>query len=177
MRRLTVLRFFIGIVEAIPQVNFPFNAQVPGTARFEQPYFFDLSPSTFGSVTGTLAYSISGQPAWLQINSRNGTLYGYPAAGDVGAPQFAIIGTDGTGSASMPATLVVSDSPGPQLTGDLSSAFNDGWMRCGLACIQYGPNTSFSLQMPPSAFTTSGSTYYYATLDDHTPLPGWSKYR
>jgi hypothetical protein len=72
--------------------------------------------------------------------------------------------------------LVVSGSSGPQIIGDISSAFNGGWMRCGLTCIQYGPNAAFALKIPSSAFTHTSSVFYYATLDDHSPLPGWMSF-
>jgi hypothetical protein len=172
----SILLIYIFAVQAIPQVTFPFNAQVPDVARVEQSYLFSLSPSTFSSVTGTLSYSIAGQPAWLGINSENGTIYGTPGAIDVGAPQFTITGSDATGSASMQATLVVSETLESQFSPDISSAFNDGWKQCGLTCAQYGPNTAFTLQMPYSNFNGPDSKFRYATLEDHTPLPGWMSF-
>jgi putative Ig domain-containing protein len=177
MMNLAVAALYIAIVAAVPQVALSFNAQVPNVARVGQQYNFDLSPSTFTTSSGPLAYSLTNEPAWLHINSINGTLSGVPGSGDAGSSQFDISASDSTGSASFQATLVVSSDPAPQIGEDIAETVSNVGTKCGLRCITVPPLASLKFQLPKSIFTTSSSqSYYYATLEDHTPLPSWLKF-
>jgi axial budding pattern protein 2 len=175
--KLIIASFWIAMSTGTPQIAFPFNSQVPEIARVRKPYFFDLSPSTFRTETGPLSFSLSKAPQWLQIDNRNGTLYGLPGDGDAGAPQFIILASDLTGSAPMQATLVVSNEIGPQLHTDIANSLVDIGGRCGLRCLEVSPSTQLQFQFPLDSFTISSSpTFYYATLQDHTPLPAWLQF-
>jgi hypothetical protein len=177
MMNLAVAALYITIVAADPQVALPLNAQVPEVARVGQPYAFDLSPSTFTTSSGPLAYFLADAPAWLHINSINGTLFGVPGSGDAGSSQFNISASDTTGSATFQATLVVSSDPGPQIDEDIAETVSNVGTKCGLRCITVPPSVLLKIQLPNNLFTTSSSqSFYYVTLEDHTPLPAWLQF-
>jgi Putative Ig domain len=176
---LIVIGFRIAAVTGTPQISFPFNSQVPLVARVGQPYYFDISSSSFQTNNGPLTYSLSNAPAWLQIDSKNGSLFGTPSSTDAGAPQFNIVATDITGSTPMQAILVISTNPAPQLgpQGEIINTLADFGTRCGLNCVQVTPSTQVQFQFPLDAFVYPISpAYFYATLQDHTPLPSWLQF-
>lgn len=156
------------------QIGFPFNSQVPQIAQVGRPYLFDLSPVTFRADSGVLEYSLGNAPSWLHINSQNGSLFGTPTDGDSGSPQFSVIGSDSKSTVTIPATLIVSSDPGPQIASDVAESFIDMQSNCGLRCVQYPPRTPFTFSISKGLFqSSSDAIYYYATLADHAPLPSW----
>ena len=171
-----VVLAFCAAAFAIPQISLPFNAQVPDVARVGDEYRFDLSPSTALTSLGGITYSLAQAPSWLQITG-NGTLFGTPRTQDVGSVSFIISATDKTGSALMPATLVVANTPSLQIGSDAYNPLSTVGARCGVTCILLPPSTGFSFGFPADSFDgTSGSLIYYATNGDHTPLPAWIKF-
>lgn len=167
---------FLALAAATPTVTFPFNSQVPLVARKNQPYAFQLSSSTF-EPEDNLVYTLSGQPAWLSINSATRTLLGTPKEADVGASTFNIVATDGTGNAQMQCTLVIAADPAPQLYGDFSQqlAAEVNLTSNAPATVALTPGTQFSFHFRQDSFidVVQRKLYYYATLENHTPLPSW----
>jgi hypothetical protein len=171
-----VVLAFCAAAYAIPQISLPFNTQVPDVARAGDEYRFELSPSTALTTLGGVTYSLTQSPSWLQITG-NGTLFGTPSTQDVGSVSFIISATDKTGSALMPATLVVANTPSLQIGSDAYNPLSTVGARCGVTCILLPPSTGFSFGFPADSFDgTSGSLIYYATNGDHTPLPAWIKF-
>lgn len=165
------------LVQAVPQVAFPFNSQVPTVARVDTPYDFQFSASTFTPDATNFSYLLAGQPAWLSIDSGNGMLFGMPGQGDVGATTFTIIAADSTGTTPMECTLVVSDEPPPRLQGTIGSqlAANSNLSVQSPANVTLHPRTTFDFQFSQGSFIdiVARNLSYYATLVDHTPLPSW----
>lgn len=165
---------------AIPAVVFPFNSQVPVVARVDQTYSFQFSESTFAPTDSSFIYSISGQPAWLSLNSATRTLSGSPGQADVGSASFELTAADETGAAHMQCTLVVSSSPVPQLQGDLSQqlAAEANLSSSSPAVVTLAPGNTFNFHFRQDSFidAVQRTLYYYATLSDHTPLPAWLKF-
>jgi axial budding pattern protein 2 len=145
-------------------------------ARVGDLYRFDLSPSTALSTLGAITYTLTQSPSWLQITA-NGILVGTPSTQDVGSVSFMIAAADETGSALMPATLVVANTPNLQIGSDAYNPLSTVGARCGITCILLPPSTGFSFAFPANALLgTTGSLTYYATNSDHTPLPAWIEF-
>ena len=71
-------------------------------ARAGQPYAF--RPTAADADGDRLTFSVRGNPAWLSINSNDGTLSGTPAAANVGTASGIVISvSDGTVTTSLPA--------------------------------------------------------------------------
>jgi hypothetical protein len=157
-----------------PQYQLPFNAQVPDVAFVNKLYSFTLSPSTFLSSAGPISYSIHNAPSWLQFNADNLTLFGTPAASDIGNPVFQLVATDSAGSATKDITLVVDNASRIQIA-DKSLTFQKPGNSCGGDCVSFPPQTLFSIQFSIHTFVaTEGEPLFnYATLSDHVPLPAW----
>ena len=165
---------------AIPAVVFPFNSQVPSVARVNQAYSFQFSASTFAPTDSSFTYSISGQPAWLSLDSSTRTLSGTPEQADTGPASFQLTAADETGAAQMQCTLVVSANPVPQLQGDLSQqlAAEANLSSSNPAVVTLAPGDTFDFHFRQDSFidAVQRTLYYYATLSDHTPLPAWLKF-
>lgn len=169
-----VVLALIRLVVAAPWISFPINSQVPPVAQASQLFLFTYSESTFSSTAGTITYTLSGAPSWLQVNSANRTLSGTPGTSDIGATTFQLVGSDSTGSTSMTVTLVVLDNQGIQL-GDavLPQLAKVGPTSSPDALLLY-PSQAFTIKFDASTFVgTSTSTIYYATSGNNTPLPSW----
>ncbi|KAI9706313.1 MAG: hypothetical protein M1820_004889 [Bogoriella megaspora] len=175
MRSISSLALWITTTLALPQVAFPFNSQVPSIARVGESYEFQLSPSTFRSPTGDIQCSLSGAPAWLNLNNSTWTLSGTPAEADVGSLTFMINAADNDGSVDMSVTLVVVKTPAPKTTLDLSETLSHAGRLLGPSVLGLSPSSDFNIQMPNNLFSDPAqkSLLYYATLMDHTPLPAW----
>jgi hypothetical protein len=79
-------------------------------ARAGQPYAF--RPTATDADGDPLKFSIQGKPSWATFDSVDGTLYGTPAATDVGTSSSVIISvSDGTASASLPAFVITVAPP------------------------------------------------------------------
>jgi hypothetical protein len=177
MRFLLWTSLLLATTSAIPAAVFPFNSQVPTAARINQPYNFQFSGSTFAPGDANLIYSLSGQPAWLSLDSTSRTLTGTPGQADTGSSTFILTAADGFGAAHMQCTLVVSSDPTPTLQGDLGSqlAESSNLSSSNPPVMALLPNNAFEFHFRQNSFIDimQRSLYYYATLTDHTPLPAW----
>lgn len=162
-------------VEAIPTISFPLNSQVPPVARVSQPFEFRFSPGTFAQTSGTVNYSISGNPPWLSLDSPNRRLYGTPTTSDVGTSHFAITAQDSTGSIAMESTLVVSANPAPEVKGNVTTSLLSAGKLSGPDALVLYPSTNFSIDFDDGLFSsgTSDLTQYTAILSNRSPLPSW----
>ncbi|KAI5250051.1 hypothetical protein E4T42_05135 [Aureobasidium subglaciale] len=169
---------FSTLASALPQVAFPFNSQVPAVARANEAYDFQLATTTFVSSDGsTLVYSLSGAPAWLNLESVTRTLYGKPGQGNTGPNVFKIVATDNGGSAEMDCTLVVASNNVPVLKGNISTDLARSGPLSGPSTLILQPSTAFAITFSNDTFGNSGAiNSYYATMADRTPLPSWLKF-
>lgn len=79
---------------------------------------YSFRPTAQDADGDTLVYSIQGKPSWATFDTTNGTLYGTPAAANVGTfPSVVISVSDGRVSASLPAfTITVSAATSSSVT-------------------------------------------------------------
>ncbi|KAF1987869.1 hypothetical protein K402DRAFT_329716, partial [Aulographum hederae CBS 113979] len=159
---------------ANPRVAFPFNSQVPPLARVGENYAFSFSPTTFVQNPQELDFSLVGAPSWLALDGKTRTLWGKPGESDTGPAQFHIIASDPSGSTTMDATLIVVSSPPPEVAIDVSAQLPSMGKLTGRTSLTMPPLKEFELAFSPETFVKSqGDLYYYSTLADRTPLPGW----
>ena len=176
MVRITtaILLAFVSSAASVPGISFPINSQVPPVARVLKPFNFTFPATTFTVTSPPLIYNLIGTPAWLQLDGGSRTFSGTPGAGDVGAKDFQLVASDGSGSSTMPVTFVVSADPGPGLGVPLAqqlSAF--GTLSASQSLVLY-PSKPFSISFSPGTFTnTNDQTNYYAACANNTPLPSW----
>ena len=72
------------------------------SARVSEPYAF--RPTATDADGDRLTFSIQRKPAWATFDTTDGTLYGTPAATDVGTASNVVIGvSDGQATATLPA--------------------------------------------------------------------------
>jgi hypothetical protein len=177
MKLLLLTSLLLATTLAIPAAVFPFNSQVPTAARINQQYSFQFSGSTFTSADANLIYSISGQPAWLSLDSATRTLIGTPRQEDLGSSTFVLTAADSTGAAHTQCTLVVVSNPMPILQGNLVDQLAESANLSGpnSPVMTLLPNTPLNFHFRQDSFIdiVQRSLYYYATLTDHTPLPAW----
>lgn len=169
------------IAGAVPNAAFPFNSQVPAVARVGQQYSFQISDSTFAPDPTAYVYTISNQPAWLTIDSSTRTLQGTPGASDAGSTTFVLTAADSSGNAQMSCTLVVSADPAPQPLGDIITKQLSATANLSSSqppTLTLLPSTRFTFDFGQDSFidVLQRKLYYYATLNDHTPLPSWMKF-
>ncbi|KAL1836091.1 hypothetical protein VTJ49DRAFT_5575 [Mycothermus thermophilus] len=164
---------------ASPVVSFPINSQVPPVARIGEPLSFVFSPTTFTS-NSPITYSLANAPKWLSIDSSSRRLFGTPGPGDAGPGRVTgvpleLVASDGSGSTSMAATLVVVRGQGLKVDIPLEKQPPDFGIFSAPSSVLADPEKDFSFRIDPKTFSaTSGSpTYYYATMADNTPLPAW----
>ena len=168
---------FCIVTTATPQIAFPVNSQVPPLAQVAQPFDFQFSKNTFSSTIGaSLSYSLQSAPAWLSIDSASQTLSGTPTQSDVGDATFQLTASDGSGSLSMPVTLVVSSSPPPQLTVNVTDVLSRSGPLCDIQSLSLLPQEAFSISFPENTFIGSPNLTYYATSGDRSPLPSWIRF-
>jgi hypothetical protein len=178
MRGSLFLVIFNTLVSALPQVAFPFNSQVPTLARANEAYTFQLASTTFVSDDGsTLVYSLSGAPAWLNLDSTTRTLYGKPGQGNTGPNIFEIVATGNDGSVGMDCTLVVASNGPPALIGNISTDLARSGPLSGPAALILQPSSAFVITFSNDLFDNAGTVEsYYATMADRTPLLSWLKF-
>lgn len=84
---------------------------------------------------------------------------------------------DGEGVANMECTIVASSNPPPQLKGDVASRLAGTANLSSLdpPVVTLLPLAAFKFQFQQSSFIdiVQRRLQYYATMADHTPLPGW----
>ncbi|KAG5928985.1 hypothetical protein E4U42_007482 [Claviceps africana] len=162
-----------------PTVSFPFNAQLPLAARIDSFFSYSFSPYTFRS-NSKISYSLGDHPSWLSIDSEGRRLFGTPKnedvlPGDVVGQNVDIIATDGEGSTSMKAVVVVSRQPAPQVQIPLEKQIsNFGNFSAPSSILSY-PSTNFKFSFDQGTFGKSGLNYY-AVSGDSSPLPAWVKF-
>lgn len=181
MRILLLMSLLLATALATPAAVFPFNSQVPTAARVDQPYLFQFSGSTFAPGDANLVYSLSGQPAWLSLDSASRTFSGTPGHADTGSSTFILTAADSTGAANMQCTLVVVSDPIPTLQGDLGEqlAASTNLSSSSPPIMTLLPGSAFDFHFRQDSFidiVRQRSLYYYATLTDHTPLPAWLRF-
>lgn len=178
MEILLWMSLLLATALATPAAVFPFNSQVPTAARVDQPYLFQFSGSTFAPGDANLIYSLSGQPAWLSLDSASRTFSGTPGHADTGSGTFILTAADSTGAAHMQCTLVIVSDPIPTLQGDLGEqlAATANLSSSNPPVMTLLPGSAFNFHFRQDSFidiVRRRSLYYYATLADHTPLPAW----
>lgn len=162
---------------AEPAPSYPFNAQLPPVARIDRLFSYSFSPNTFTS-SSNITYSLGHHPNWLSIEKGSRRLYGTPKdedipAGDVIGQQFDLIATDGIGSTSMNATLVISRNSPPSIKIPVSQQMDSlGSFSAPSSLLSY-PSTEFRYTFDQSTFGAGHNFSYYASTNDSTPLPAW----
>ncbi|MCJ1451188.1 hypothetical protein MMC28_001524 [Mycoblastus sanguinarius] len=160
-------------IQAAPSVNLPINAQVPPVARVNQPFSFIFSDSTFTSA-GTINYTLTNSPEWLQVDSPSRSFCGTPSSKDVGSFVVGLVASDETGSTSMPATLVVSEDPGPGLGTPVADQLPAYGAFSAPDSLLISSSSALSLSFSQNTFTnTNANTVYYSMCANNTPLPSW----
>lgn len=162
------------LVSAQVHAVFSFNSQVPDVARVSQPYSFQIAGNTFSSPQN-LSYSLINAPLWLSIDTVSRIFYGTPRLADVGSATFVLRASDATSDADMQCTLVIVDSPAPQLAGDLSVILGAQGTLVDPDTLTIQPGAQLAVNFPRTTFAAGGAPIdtYYAILTDRTPLPAW----
>ncbi|PSK53131.1 Axial budding pattern protein 2 [Elsinoe australis] len=170
--RLVILGY-IAFAAAVPQIAFPFNAQVPPAARITEPYRFQFAAATFGG-SSSIGYDLVNPPAWLRLDDQR-TLTGTPSTGDQGTQTFGIRASDATGSTTLDCTLVVTEGEGPRVSEDASGQLSKFGRLSSPGTLAIYPSDAFTLQFDQQTFQQGRASIraYYAVLADRTPLPAW----
>jgi len=161
----TFLVGFSSLVQAIPQLTFPVNAQVPPLAVVSQPFSFTFSPSTFSYDSPSISYSISNDtPSWLSFDASTRTFSGTPASSDVGNFTFTLSARDNAGTAVGDVTFLVVQDDGVSVGRDLESQLEGFGGVDGNGGIVLDNQNAFTWQFAQDTFKTSNSpiTTYYA---------------
>ncbi|KAG5961975.1 hypothetical protein E4U58_004030 [Claviceps cyperi] len=176
---IVALLLLAQLANSQPTIYFPFNAQLPLAARIDKFFSYSFSPSTFQS-DSQISYSLGEHPSWLSINSEGRRLFGTPKKGDVHPGEVVgqtvdIIATDGKGSTSMKAVVVVSRQSAPQVEIPLEKQIqNFGNFSAPSSILSY-PSTSFNFSFDQGTFGKADLNYY-AVSGDSSPLPAWVKF-
>ena len=88
-------------VNRAPQIT----GNPPGTVTAGQAYSF--APTVSDPDGNSLAFSVTGKPAWLAFNTTTGALTGTPPAADAGQSTISITASDGSLQASLTFALTV----------------------------------------------------------------------
>ncbi|KAL8797377.1 MAG: hypothetical protein Q9195_000532 [Heterodermia aff. obscurata] len=164
----------IGTAAAAPSIVFPVNSQVPPVARASNAFQFEFAASTFSDNALGTSYSLSGSPAWLQLDGSTRSLYGTPGPQDAGPVYFNLVATDDSGSTSMPVTLIVSTDPGPSLGTPIADQLSTYGALAGPEELALSYSSPLALSFSSDIFTnTDSNTVYYALCANNTPLPSW----
>jgi|SRR5579859_3194734 len=164
----TLSPFLLGLtslVQAIPQLTFPVNAQVPPLAVVSQPFSFTFSPSTFSYDSPSISYSISNNtPPWLGFDASTRTFSGTPASSDVGNFSFTLTASDNAGRAVGDVTFLVVQDDGVSVGRDVESQLEGFGGVDGNGGIVLDNQKAFNWQFSQDTFKTSSSpiTTYYA---------------
>src|SRR5579859_3029075 len=164
----TLSPFLLGLtslVQAIPQLTFPVNAQVPPLAVVSQPFSFTFSPSTFSYDTPSISYSISNNtPSWLQFDASTRTFSGTPSTSDVGNFSFQLKANDSAGTATGNVMFLVVESDGVSVGRDIEAQLEGFGGVDGHGGIVLRNQKAFSWQFAADTFKTTNTpkTTYYA---------------
>ncbi|KAG5943700.1 hypothetical protein E4U59_000122 [Claviceps monticola] len=176
---IVALLLLAQLANSQPTINFPFNAQLPLAARIDEFFSYSFSPSTFQS-DSKISYSLGEHPSWLSIDSEGRRLFGTPKEGDVHPGEVVgqtvdVIATDGKGSTSMNAVVVVSRQSAPRVEIPLQKQIqNFGNFSAPSSILSY-PSTSFNFSFDQGTFGKTGLNYY-AVSGNSSPLPAWVKF-
>ena len=176
---LLVLLILRSSANATPSIDLPINSQVPPVAVVDQAYSYVFSASTFTSASGSINYGLGNNPSWLQLDTSSRTFYGTPESNDVrsgGVGSFTVdlIATDESGSATIPATFVVTTDPGPGLGISVAAQLPAFGAFSSPNVLLLTPGNALSLTFSPDTFTnTNENTFFYAMCANNTPLPSW----
>ncbi|PNY26194.1 Axial budding pattern protein 2 [Tolypocladium capitatum] len=160
-----------------PAISFPFNAQLPLAARIDRFFSYSFSPTTFTSESN-ITYSLGKHPDWLSIESNTRRLYGTPKDSDVSPGNVVgqpvdIVATDGQGSTTMSATMVISRNPPPSVQIPMSKQIEGfGNFSAPSSVLSY-PSTNFKYSFDPNTFGQQQGLNFYATSGNSSPLPAW----
>ncbi|KAG6053895.1 hypothetical protein E4U17_004247 [Claviceps sp. LM77 group G4] len=176
---IVALLLLAQLANSQPTIYFPFNAQLPLAARIDKFFSYSFSPLTFQS-DSKISYSLGEHPSWLSIDSEERRLFGTPKEGDVHPGEVVgqtvdIIATDGKGSTSMNAVVVVSRQSAPQVEIPLEKQIqNFGNFSAPSSILSY-PSASFNFSFDQGTFSKAALNYY-AVSGDSSPLPAWVKF-
>ncbi|KAL4759609.1 putative transmembrane glycoprotein [Aspergillus foveolatus] len=178
LRLFTILSFLLSAASAAVFANYPVNAQLPPVARISKPFHFVFSQSTFSGSGPQTVYSLSNAPSWLTVDNTSRTLSGTPQREDAGSPEFELIATDPSGSASMQVTLVVTDDDGPKVGKPIVPQLQAIGPTSSPSNVIVHSGASFSISFDQEAFSNARpSTVYYGTsYPDNAPLPSWIRF-
>lgn len=171
------------IATATPYEGFPFSEQLPPVARINESYYFQLSNETYRSSSGSVSYTISDGPTWLDFDEDSRVLSGTPTQINETYDKvtFKLSGVDSTGkSYESLETLIVSSEQGPIASNEytvLSQLTNFGQTN-GVNSLVLTPGDIFNVTFDQKTFYTSNSASdnivaYYGLSVDHSPLPNW----
>src|SRR5271170_1954092 len=180
----------LSLVQAIPQLSFPINAQVPPLAVVAEPFSFTFSPSTFSYDTPSITYSIlNNTPSWISFDDGTRTFTGTPSSSDVGTFTFTLNANDTTGIATGDVTLLVVQDDGVTTGQDVESQLEEFGGVDGNGGIVLSNEKGFTWQFAQDTFKAGSvpiATYYAVSTGNyllgstliagHTPLPSWIKF-
>jgi axial budding pattern protein 2 len=167
----------LSTASANPSAQFPINSQIPPVAQSSQPYTFTFAESTFSSTNSPINYTLSDEPAWLQLDSESRTFSGSPSRSDIGPATFQLIATDAQGPTSLSVTFVVVQDGGLEVGQSVASQLASFGLPATPTSLIFYPLQSFAFKFSPDTFLrTSSSTIYYAISGDNSPLPSWLKF-
>jgi axial budding pattern protein 2 len=167
----------LSTASANPNVQFPINSQIPPVAQSSQPYTFTFAESTFGSTNSPINYTLSNEPAWLQLDGESRTFSGRPRRSDIGPATFQLIATDVQGPTSLSVTFVVVQGGGLKVDQSVASQLPGLGLLATPTSLIFHPLQPFAFKFSPNTFSsTSSSTIYYATSGDNSPLPSWLEF-
>ncbi|KAE8354449.1 hypothetical protein BDV28DRAFT_147079 [Aspergillus coremiiformis] len=171
--RLVILAL-IWVTDAKLVSNYPVNSQLPPVARVARPFEFIFSQGTFGGSDSSTTYSLSNAPSWLRVESKSCTLFGTPQKEDEGTAKFDLVASDGSGSATMEVTLIVTKDDGPRPGKPLLPQLEAIAATSAPLTILIHSGDAFDIAFDHDTFTnTRPSTVYYGTSPGNAPLPSW----
>lgn len=165
-------------IQAVPQLSYPINEQLPPVARYGQEYFYQFAENTFTSDERIINYTISNNPDWLSIDSNSRSLSGTPSGTGSQTVSFVLTATDSTGSAQTTVGLLIVDSPAPEVNpaDSLTQVLKKAGSISGENDLVLKPNRNFEIKFPSDFFVSEISlpiSYSAVSTVGHAPLPIW----
>ncbi|VEU21089.1 DEKNAAC101937 [Brettanomyces naardenensis] len=169
------------LASAQPILGFPFDQQLPNVARVGESYDFVLNADTFKSDAGSVVYSASNLPSWLQFDPNSLSFSGTPQQAQ--NVTFTLSGNDSTGSVSEDCFLIVTQDPGPVLKSEdyLYQQLAKSGRTNGYDGVVLKPLQDFTIKFDNDTFQMgSGSNNsivaYYGRSQNMTSLPIWLQF-
>jgi axial budding pattern protein 2 len=183
---LTLLSvLYASCVSAKPTLNYAIQAQLPEIARAGEQYDWALYPNTFNSTSGSLSYTTSTLPSWLNFDEPSLTFHGSPARADAGVVDITLTASEGESTAESFTILVTTnEAPAVHLGFDTQIAnpdlhnFNTATSLPSNDGVLIHPYYSFSMGFQQSTFRPGymafdRDIYYSAHLRGTNSLPSW----